>query len=706
MRNKYLLLGAASALMLAACSEDINNGPDVNKPVENALNLTSLDAASQAGRVTLPGQTRGQKSDRLQLVAKIAPVADAAANNWSATGIAISNGNAYVSWHSNRQATNQATAWGGAIDVLSINALAGLSGAVDPAGVITGTQVSSTAKFNGIVADGSTFYLPITSYNYGAAVGRWTPGAEAVDTIVVPGVSANSIAVRGNDLYVVTGYKGGLYSFPAANFDAETRADITERIEYSETFGGKYIDGDRVLRTDDNAMEIVDLSGNRVYTGAPLKSNEKQAETYDPETGEWTLVEGTNATHYGKHTMAVDGNYTYVAGGVTEGTENGLRVYFGTNSWSNGTSTNAVTVATVGDKKLVFAATGAGLRVYEPYNTEERKMPLFAFEVLNYDENGMAADAPDSNKPVAGTDAHSANFVAVDSSTGLVFVACGQSGVYVFRLNTTVEVEKKLTGFITELGDGVGNDMVDEDSDDVSFTVPAGPVIDDKTFEKWVDNGGNEYQPGDSKNFKPGDTTELTPVYSAVVTFKYDDTTSDVKVTVGETVRGTQFPNPTVPADHEFNGWVIEGTSTPFDSQTVVEKNITVVPNITEHIYAYILHFDGNKEGVEVSNLPGDIKQDNEKMTIPNVTPSVPEGTLNPAFIGWATDPAMTSAHKDAGFWTPIMPGDPYTCTSANTTLYAIWATNVTAGGNQGGNVEEEKPSGNGGAGDSGSGSM
>ena len=205
MRNKYLFLGAASVLMLAACSEDIKQGPDVNNPAKNALNLTSLDVASQAGRVSLPGQTRGQKSERLQLVAKIAPVADAAANNWSATGIAIANGNAYVSWHSNRQAQNQATAWGGAIDVININALTGLAGAINPANVITGTQVASSAKFNAIYADGSTIYLPITSYNYGAAIGRWTPGAEAVDTITVPGVSANSIEITDNTLYAVTG---------------------------------------------------------------------------------------------------------------------------------------------------------------------------------------------------------------------------------------------------------------------------------------------------------------------------------------------------------------------------------------------------------------------------------------------------------------------------------------------------------------------
>ena len=642
MRNKYLLLGAASTLMLAACSEDINQGPDNNRPVENALNLTSLSPASQAGRVSLPGQTRGQKSERLQLVAKIAPVADAADNNWSATGIAIANGNAYVSWHSNRQATNQATAWGGAIDVLDINALTDLNGAINPANVITGTQVASSAKFNGVYANGGTLYLPITSYNYGAAVGRWTPGAAVVDTINVPGVSANSIEITDNTLYAVTGYKGGLYSFPTSNFGAENRAEITENIAYSEKFGGKYIDNGLVLRTDDEGMQIVNLQGDMRNSGAPLVSTEKQAETYNPETNQWTLVEGTEATHYGKHTMAVDGNYRYVGGGQGSNGENGLRVYAATGLvWQNGTNTTAVTVATVGDQNLVFAATGAGLRVYEPFNGTE--LPLYAFEVLNYDENGNAVKNPENNKFEAGTDAHSANFVAVDGVTGLIFVACGQSGVYVFKLDTTVEVAKWPTGFEVEGGESNLKEVPEGETE--TFTVPTAPTTtpEGKDFAGWEGSDGNTYQPGDEKELESKNVVTLKPIWK----------------------------------DHE---------------------------------YKYTLKFDGNKEGVTVSNLPGDIKSDEAKVTVPDMTPTVPAGTLNPAFIGWATDPEMSVAHKEAGLWTPIMPGDEYTFTAQGTvTLYAIWATNATAGGNQGGNgEEEEKPEqGNGGgAGDSNSGTM
>ena len=568
MRNKYLLLGAASTLMLAACSEDINQGPDNNRPVENALNLTSLSPASQAGRVSLPGQTRGQKSERLQLVAKIAPVADAADNNWSATGIAIANGNAYVSWHSNHQATVAADAWGGAIDVLDINALTDLNGAINPANVITGTQVASSAKFNGVYANGGALYLPITSYNYGAAVGRWTPGAAVVDTIVVPGVSANSIEITDNTLYAVTGYKGGLYSFPTSNFGAENRAEITENIAYSEKFGGKYINNGLVLRTDDEGMQIVNLQGDMRNSGAPLVSTEKQAETYNPETNQWTLMEGTEATHYGKHTMAVDGNYRYVGGGQGSNGENGLRVYAATGLvWQNGTNTTAVTVATVGDQNLVFAATGAGLRVYEPFNGTE--LPLYAFEVLNYDENGNAVKNPENNKFEAGTDAHSANFVAVDGVTGLIFVACGQSGVYVFKLDTTVEVQKWPTGFeVTEGGESNLKEVPEGETE--TFTVPTAPTTtpEGKDFAGWEGSDGNTYQPGDEKELESNNVVTLKPIWKdheykytlSFVGFKPGtEGIENVPAPIKSDSNTFDIPNVTlVWGERNFHGWHVE----------------------------------------------------------------------------------------------------------------------------------------------------
>lgn len=425
-------------------------------PSANSLTLKKLDASSQAGRVSFPGQTRGQKANRLQLVAKIAPIAgsEAAKYNWSATGIAIDNGIAYVSWHSDHQATTAADAWGGALDKISINELLTPTEGVSP---IISTQTSTRVKFNNVVVAGTQLFFPLTCYNNGAVVGRLSAGStemDTMDTIGVPGSSANAIKVDGSTLYVVTGYAGGAYSMPR-NFKDDTKFDAEDannRINViaptglstptSANFGGKYIAGDYILRTDDQNAYLLSLDGQTEKNiGAPLTSEQKYAEAYDPAKGEWYPLSGAQAAHYGKHTMAVDEkqHHAYVAGGKGQNGVNGLRVYSTTATaqseplWQNGINTTAVCL----DDKYVYAATGAGLRVYEKYDSSNatKGLLLYAYEVLDYDENGNAADHEGSNQPQAGTDAHSSNFVAVDSNIGLIFVACGQSGVYVFKLN-------------------------------------------------------------------------------------------------------------------------------------------------------------------------------------------------------------------------------------------------------------------------------
>lgn len=565
MRKQYLLLGAASMLMLAACSEDLK-GPETNgNASENTLNLKSLSPASQAGRVSLPGETRGPKADRLQLVAKIAPVVDddAINKNWSATGITIANGNAYVSWHSNHQATVAAQNWGGAIDMIDINAL--VNGQKD--GALTGTLVSQAVKFNNIVAveAGNIFYLPITSYTNGAAVGRWTRGSLAMDTIALPGSSANSVKIDGNDLYAVTGYAGGLFKVNA-DFNVEGVENVIDTIvEPSADFGGKYIAGDYYLRTNDEKSQIVNLNGTVRNEGAPLLSEEKFAEAYDPANGEWYPLTGETARHYGKHTMAIDGNYIYVGGGQGSNGENGLRVYAGTGLvWQNGTNTTAVTVAEVGGKKYVFAATGAGLRVYEPYDSSKDSLPLYAMEVLDYDDNGNAADHEGMNQPQAGTDAHSSNFVAVDETSGLIFVACGQSGVYVFKLQDVVAKEWP-TGFQWPNGSNVEN-ITDETG---KFEVPEAPVAPEgKEFVGWKGDDGKDYTAGQEVELPAGKVVVLTPDYKDKVvekkyTLKFDyfdgqdrEGTSNLPAVMESATNDFEIPA-TVPVwgERNFVGW-------------------------------------------------------------------------------------------------------------------------------------------------------
>lgn len=573
MRNKYLLLGAASALMLAACSEDIK-GPDSVRPAEDGLNLTSLSPASQSGRVSLPGETRGQKADRLQLVAKIAPIAgsDAAAHHWSATGIAISGGTAYVSWHSNHQASENpgvshpADAWGGALDAISINAL--VNGQKD--GVITNTQTSSRVKFNNVVAAGTKLYFPLTCYNNGAVIGRLTPGLQKMDTIGIPGSSANAIEVVGDKLYAVTGYAGGAYSMPVS-FDEETKFDVVAPMDVDapmkSDFGGKYIANGQVLRTDDTKAYLLPLNGGTERSlDMPLVSAEKYAEAYDPAKGEWYPLEGDKAAHYGKHTMAFAGNYVYVGAG-----KNGLRVY-GTGItavqdpdavWSNNTNTTAVCVAEVNvapegqtpeKKNFIFAATGAGLRVYEAYDPKTKALPLYAFEVLNYNEDGTAAKGPNDNKPVAGTDAHSSNFVAVDSATGLIFVACGQSGVYVFRLNHQANPGKIAVSLKIPAINSEQTDEIEPDGEG-KFIIPDDtptPENEDEEFVGWSKDPNAkdpEYQAGDEVIVTPDvPNVTLYPVYK-----KKEQTAPTYNFTVKfDLERENTGATGTAPADIEF----------------------------------------------------------------------------------------------------------------------------------------------------------
>ncbi|MDE6547671.1 MAG: PQQ-like beta-propeller repeat protein [Muribaculaceae bacterium] len=447
MRKNYLLM-AAAAMLLASCSNEADspkNPQDENKN-EGVITLTALSPQSQASRIqNINGTRDGEKKKRLTLTTKVAPVNAAALNNWSATAVAFGgDDNVYVTWHSDGQAHNPgtpATAWGGAIDVMTYARGGGVS--------FKSTLTSEESKFNNVIADGSTtnLFVSLTSGKNGASVGRVNippvieDGVQIVmDTIVVPGSSVNCVALDGQTAYAVSGYKGGAFSF-SKNF--AKGAEIKAIYPYQEDFGGKYITDGYILRTDAEHCYIVPQNGGEaIVTGAPLISSEKYSESFDPATGKWE-VGGDNQTlakYYGKHTMAVDGDYIYVAGGKVDKPENenaskeknGLRVYdknTGKQVWGNATNTTAVCVA--GD--YVYAATGAGLRVYEKFNGKELK--LFAFETV------PGKDDKGNDVQVAGTDAHSCNFIAVDGND--IYMANGQSGLYIFTLDTTAPEQEE-----------------------------------------------------------------------------------------------------------------------------------------------------------------------------------------------------------------------------------------------------------------------
>lgn len=512
MNKHYFLPVALSALVLGACSnEDLPGNPNMPEK-QNTVLLKSLDVASQAGRITVNNPTRGPKAERLQLVAKIAPVetSDTAQKNWSATAIAVDGGKAYITWHSNHQATTAATAWGGAIDEINIPV------AESDQWAFANIMVNEELKFNHVIVNASNLYLASTSSKNGAVVGRLPIGAGELEYINIPGSSANAVAADGADIVAVSGYSGAAVRFPSA-FTAETEPTVI--VAEAIDFGGKYIDGGYILRTDDAAAELLPVAGGQgVALDAALVSNEKSAESYNPTTGEWTTVEGDGAKHYGKHTMAVSGGYVYVAAG-----HNGLRSYAvgsGTAAWSNETYTTAV----YADDQYVYAATGAGLRVYE--KKESGNLELFAYEVKEYDNAGNAGTTE------AGTEGHSANFIAI--ANGYIFVAYGQSGVYVFKLNPQGSeqpeppVEEKVTLTLNIPAIESKQDKEVEKGENAEFTIPetTPEAPEGKEFAGWSKTEGGEtpdYQPGQPITVTPENPdVTLYPVWTdKVVEYEY-----------------------------------------------------------------------------------------------------------------------------------------------------------------------------------------
>lgn len=431
MKKNYLFLAAASALMLASCSNesDAPKAPEDNNS-EDVLSLTTLSPASQAGRIKKVNGTRdGEKKERLKLRYTIAPVEAAKNFKWSATSVVVGNGGTYVTWHSDAQAADPATKWGGALDVIAFNA------GEDP--TFSKTWVNYDSKFNMAIYGNDAFYIALTENKMGAAVAR-VPNDGGDKGIIrqLTGSSANALCLEGDLVYAASGYKNGGVSSINKNFPSkeEGKANVDT---IAELDGCKFIVGNLVLRTDAEAAYIYDLNTKEDHKiGAPLLSANKYAEewTWDKDengkpTGEgnWTVASGEQSRLYGKHTMAVDGDYIYVAGGQAEsGSKNGLRVIdkkTWTQVWGNASNTNAVCV----DGDYVYAATADGLRVYKKFNG--KTLELFAFETV----------ADKDGKLVAGTTAHSCNYVAVKGD--YVYMANGQSGVYVFELDKTAPAQ-------------------------------------------------------------------------------------------------------------------------------------------------------------------------------------------------------------------------------------------------------------------------
>lgn len=434
--------------MLASCTDDaLDNGASNGLGPEadsNVVTLTVLDGASQQGRIHTPSapDTRALKSQRLQYVATIGnPTWQDADHVWSATSVYLDDATqqAYITWHSDRQATNPAQTWGGAMDVINI-------ADEDKPEVINSLGNGNLLKFNNVMKYSSKLYLSAMHPRKGGVVARVDLNTPTqAELIGFPGSSVNAIAPCDGKLMVVSGFNGTYGTVspeqPAIEYNyeqPENNAYVTLETDLDKDFGGKYVAIDEggkayILRQNGDNGQIIDVKSNRtINMSVPLLSENKYAEDYDPETEEW-ITEGTRqSVYFGKHVMVIREGYAYVAAG-----KSGIWKY----DLASGEETKINGIFATGlyaDDEFLYAATGSGLRIYQ-FNDETGDLPLYAFEVETYDEEGNGAPTSTTAATTGAntTKRHSPNFVAAHyneaKKSTYIYIAYGQSGVRVYK---------------------------------------------------------------------------------------------------------------------------------------------------------------------------------------------------------------------------------------------------------------------------------
>lgn len=447
MKKYHLLfLAGLTSLSFAACSSDDgpespNGGDNQDKEFFAASLSVRHGDNSRINMVSTPAKASSRATtddiknwQRLTYNGIINSEVDKA-KAWSATSAIVNGGKLYVTWHSNKQASTEATAWGGAVEAYTLSGM-----------THDFTATSDRFKFNHAAISGTDLYLAATdAKSEGSIVKLSTSDLSSASTIELSDkfsgfpASVNAVLPVGSKVYAISGYHygalGSVSSFP--NKWHQNQTDKNNYVEMvhniAQEYGGKYLSTDEsgniwALYNAKDAKLVNLATSKEINLGYELLSDEKYAEKYDYETNTW-VVEGTSASkYYGKHTFCVNGNYAYVGCG-----QNGFRVYditTGAEVWHNNTHTTAALYY----NGLIYTAGGAGLRIYQPTtdSTGAVDMKVYAYQVDNYDSNGNPTTS-DAAKEGSGL-GHSANFVAVDGTT--VYVAYGQDGVKIFNLNT------------------------------------------------------------------------------------------------------------------------------------------------------------------------------------------------------------------------------------------------------------------------------
>ncbi len=426
-----------SVSLLVGCEQDGKN------PKEPSTNAITLKKTTDNSRLKVVKQSkRIPKRHRLAFVASISAPQERQDLMWSATSVAVNPNNdadnniVYVTWHSNYQAKDPATQWGGALDIVNMNM-------AQPT-LTSYINSGKGLKFNHVLYADNRLFLSATSSECGGAIGRAELNADGTEIIGenniarigFPGASVNAVAEYNGQMLAVSGYRGTYATFNPNmegvlyDYIKPEKNEIEPMTEDMAGFGGKYVlsaNGTAYVLYDSGEGAVIeDMAGNKVETGVKLRSAMKDREVYNEKTGEWELT-GETADFYGKHTMAIKGDYAYVACGY-----NGL-IGVNLTTGEQVVNNNLMTIGLCTYENYLFTATASGLRIYDI--AEDGTLNLYAFEVETYDEN---TGLPTSDIPASIETSlrHSPNFVTYDPATGYIYVAYGQTGVRVYKFRT------------------------------------------------------------------------------------------------------------------------------------------------------------------------------------------------------------------------------------------------------------------------------
>lgn len=526
-----------AGLVGVACERE-GNGKKTDGS-ENTISLKMVSGASQTNRIQsidFKHQAKLPKRKKLSYVATLNAPAGVAEYNWSATSVAIAPDNSvadgrnlvYVTWHSDRQATNQATAWGGAIDVL--NVLPGQTPEVKY--TYTGVEGKSEVKFNHVLVSNNNLFVSGTSWKHGGTIARMPlsngepVATSSVECIGFPGSSVNAVAEYNGKLVAISGYKGTYAEFDPAmeaavyNYDHPDQNAIKPATEERivDNFGGKYVVSSNgktyLLYCGEEHGMLQEIGGEPIDLGKALTSTRKGAETYNEATGEWDISTDLKS-YYGKHTMAIKGNFAYVACG-TNGLV-GINMETKAQIAENGIGTIGLCI----DGDFLYAATGSGLRVYSI--EEDGSLTLFAYEVETYD--ATTGEPTSETAATTGTETrHSANYVAVDANTGYIYVAYGQSGVRVYQLNKNTTPDQPEADGV-DMGGGVlwatenlpgyyawGELFTTEDAAGTQFSLGGTTFTNDGSYYTFSNSSKTSYK--NFTNYKFFDGTEKLTKYT------------------------------------------------------------------------------------------------------------------------------------------------------------------------------------------------